>query len=111
MSHRINICDLTLGQLNGACLTKISQFTSTLEQVEGTVLELKDKNVVGKVVKFAKTTSNAQLKSLYYEIKDEIKRHINSPGFEKHRHKFGEPATKSGARNDHVYRASINADA
>ncbi len=90
MSFRINICDLSLGQLNGACLTKVSHFAQKLEQYNGTIIELRDDQAIGKVVEIAKKTDCPELKELYQTIKLEIKKHINSPSFMKYHTEFSD---------------------
>jgi len=81
MTHKINICDLSLGQLNGPCLVKINRYARELKRRQGVILKLQDDNLIKQMVKSAKRTDDQALKELYSSVKQEIKKHINSPGF------------------------------
>ncbi len=81
MAYKINISDLALSQLNAACLTQISKFAVALEQLDGRVLELRGKDLMQEVVQIAKSTDDVVLQTLYHGLKQEIKKHINSPKF------------------------------
>lgn len=88
MTYKINICSLSLGQLNGACLMRISKFARILELKTGLVLDLKDDQLINKLVKITKCTDDSELLRLYSSIKQEIKRHINGPYFDKFEGEF-----------------------
>lgn len=84
MAYKINISDLTPSQLSAACLVKISKFAIALKEHNGTVLELRNDDVVKELVKAARNTDDPKLDEIYNSIKQEISRHINSPRFTKH---------------------------
>jgi len=95
MTFKIKISDLTLGQLNGACIVRINKFLRILEQRTGKVLELNEDNLVGQVIAEAKHTSDPDLIRLYGCIKEEAKKHINSPNFIKYATQFSEAPSRS----------------
>jgi len=79
MTFKIKISDLTLGQLNGACIVRINKFL----------------RILGQVIAEAKHTSDPDLIRLYGCIKEEAKKHINSPNFIKYATQFSEAPSRS----------------
>ena len=84
MKIKINITNIKPVQLNSACLRLISQFAYQLRKHNGTVLELQDHNIICNVVYHAKASKNEKLQTIYMELLDELKQHMNSPEFEAH---------------------------
>ncbi len=83
-SYRVNICELTLGQLNAQCLIKINQLAKLVERQDPTIeLDLSDDQVIRKLVRVAKKSKDPEVQCLYVSSKEEISKHINSPRFTK----------------------------
>ncbi len=82
MTTKIDICDITLGQMNAAVLVRVNKFARVLERTTGQTITLSNDRLIGDIVKVAKTTDDYDLQRLYKAIKEEIRKHINSPKFE-----------------------------
>lgn len=108
-SYRINICELSLSQLNAQCLIKIKQLVELVEQHDQTLkLDLSDDQIIANLVQVAKKSKDPEVQRLYVSTKDEISKHINSPRFAKH-HQGGlapptESAMSADSNNEHTRR-------
>ena len=85
---KVKIKDVKVGDLNNVCIMLISKFARVLKEHNGTIIQLRDKNVMQQVVFYAEQASNPQLEVLYLRLKLEVKDYLNKPsirngGFDK----------------------------
>jgi len=59
-------------QLNAKCLVQISNFARTLYQFDGSILKLKDENIIEQIANISNNTSNIELKAIYTQLQLEI---------------------------------------
>ena len=76
---KVKLKDVEVADLNKVCIMIISKFARVLREHNGTVIELRDKNVVREVARNAAMAQNPQLEALYMRLKVEIKNHLNKP--------------------------------
>jgi len=73
----MKINEVQAADLNGTCLTLISQFSRVLKAHNGVVLRLTDSDVVEAVVRHARSTSNQELQRICHMLIVEIKAHMS----------------------------------
>lgn len=76
---RVKLKDVEVADLNNVCIMIISKFARVLREHNGTVIELRDKNVVREVARHSAMAKSPQLEALYMRLKIEIKNHLNKP--------------------------------
>ena len=74
---KMKLNQVQAADLNGTCLTIISQFSRALKAHNGKVLRLTDPDVVKAVVRHARGTSSEELRRLCHILLVEIKAYMN----------------------------------
>jgi len=76
MVVRVNLNEIQLKDLNNDCLLLATKFVRTLKAYNGKVLRLQDKDILMKIAKRSRATKNQELKDIYAELKEEIKKSL-----------------------------------
>ena len=73
----ISLRDIQIEDLNNVSITLVSKFVRMLHSHDGSVIKLRDPNILMKIAKHAAHTDNAQLRILFQRLKLEIKIQLN----------------------------------
>jgi len=69
--------DFRADQLDSKSLTCILKFAHALEKHDGTVLQIRDKKIVQRVIDEVRHTDCVELKELYQELKESLRVHVS----------------------------------
>ena len=73
----ISLRDIEIGDLNNVSIMIISKFARTLHAHDGSVIKMRDPNILLEVARHATHTDNSQLKILYQRLRLELRNQLN----------------------------------
>ncbi|MBX2849797.1 MAG: hypothetical protein KTR16_15850 [Acidiferrobacterales bacterium] len=108
MSNKINIRSVKMEWLNSRCLTQVSKYAKLAHDYDGTVINLREEDVLGQIRDHANLVDDSSLRDVYKQVKIEVKNCLADPGLSKEVLEEAIPAYLiSGHDEDRVSRKEI----
>lgn len=73
---KINLTEIRIQDVGATCIMLVSKFSRVIKAKHGVTIQLRDPNVLNKVASYARASKSAELKTIYQQIEDEIRRYV-----------------------------------